>query len=55
MNGVISGNPSEGNAKIVFKGTYDECLNYMRNHTGWGDLVRLDSSGEIRGYSSWVL
>lgn len=55
-NAVITGNPQYGTMKIVFKGTYDECITFMReNPFKWTDLVRLDSAGELRGYSSWVL
>ncbi len=55
MKAVIKGDPAQGNMKILFKGSHDECLTYMRNHKGWSDLIRLDSEGDILGYSSWVL
>ena len=55
MKAVIRGSIPEGTAKIVFKGSYENCINYMRTHSNWDDLVNLTEDGSIGRYSSWVL
>ena len=55
MNAVIRGSIPAGTATIVFKGSYEECINYMRTHRNWHDLVSLNEDGSFGRYSSWVL
>jgi hypothetical protein len=43
------------NRNIKFKGTYDECISYMRIHTKWEDLISLNDDGSFGRLSSWVL
>ena len=40
---------------ILFQGNHDECLNYMRTHNDWMDLVYMQEDGSLGGLSSWVL
>ena len=55
MKAVIRGSHSEGNIKILFKGTYDECIGYMRTHSRWTDLISLNDDGTPGKYMSWIL
>ena len=52
---VISGSPSEGNVDIIFNGTYNACIDYMKTHNDWDDLMYLNKDGSIGRYASWVL
>lgn len=53
MKAVIKG--SQGNIKTLFKGSHEECIQWMRTHRGWDDLINLKEDGSYGRLSSWVL
>jgi hypothetical protein len=44
-----------GIPRVRIKGTYDDCIQYMRTHTRWSDLIYLNEDGSFGRLASWVL
>lgn len=46
-----------GIPRVRIKGTYDECINYMRTTSSryWSDLIYLNGDGSFGRLASWVL
>lgn len=44
-----------GIPSVRFKGNHEECIEYMRNHRNWSDLIYLNSDGSHGRLSSWIL
>jgi hypothetical protein len=44
-----------GIPRIRFKGSYDDCITYMKTHDRWSDLVYLNDDGSLGRLASWVL
>ena len=55
MKAVFTGSFPEGTVKVLFKGSYDECIAFMRKSKEDVDLVNLNEDGSFGRLSSWVL
>ncbi len=41
--------------KIMFSGSYEDCINYMRKRKCWSDLRYLNEDGSLGRLASYVL